>query len=59
MREPPSPWWSEVHGAAQLLASQLNAYVLHASRVGVYTAAPGSPPPRRRRDPPPCAIWSR
>ncbi|MFG1608037.1 hypothetical protein [Actinoplanes sp. NPDC049265] len=51
MREPLSPWWTEVRGAAQLLASQLNAYVTHAAQVGVYTAPPGSPPPRRRRQP--------
>ncbi|PRY30810.1 hypothetical protein [Pseudosporangium ferrugineum] len=51
MREPLSPWWAEVQDAAQLLASQLNAYVTHAARVGVYTAPPGSPPPRRRRQP--------
>ncbi|MFI5930746.1 hypothetical protein [Actinoplanes sp. NPDC051494] len=44
-------WWIEVYEAAQLLASQLNAAVVHAARVGVYTPPPGSPAPRRRRQP--------
>ncbi|KUL39594.1 PI-PLC domain-containing protein [Actinoplanes awajinensis] len=51
MQEPLSPWWSKVQDAAQLLASQLNASVGHAARVGEYTSPPGSPPPRRRRRP--------
>ncbi|MGA5298603.1 hypothetical protein ACPCHT_01670 [Nucisporomicrobium flavum] len=48
---PLPPWWTRVHEAAQLLASELNAAVAHAARAGTYTPPPGSPPPRRRRQP--------
>ncbi|BEL06295.1 hypothetical protein Q0Z83_044860 [Actinoplanes sichuanensis] len=51
MRETLSPWWSEVHEAAQLLASRLNALVSHAAQNGAYTPPPGTPAPRRRRQP--------
>ncbi|AGL17464.1 hypothetical protein [Actinoplanes sp. N902-109] len=51
MQQPLPPWWAAVHEAAHLLASQLNAAVAHAAKVGVYTPPPGSPPPRRRRRP--------
>jgi hypothetical protein len=49
--EPLSPWWKEVHEAAQLLASRLNASVARAARDGVYITPPGAPAPRRRRQP--------
>jgi len=51
VQEPLSPWWKQVHEAARLLASRLNASVAQAARDGVYTARPGAPAPRRRRQP--------
>ncbi|SFF11170.1 hypothetical protein SAMN05421541_106119 [Actinoplanes philippinensis] len=49
--EPLPPWWQEVHDAARLLASTLNAAVVRAARDGVYTPPPGALPPKRRRQP--------
>jgi hypothetical protein len=49
VQEPLSPWWIRVQDAAHLLASQLNASVAHAARVGVYSPPPGSSPARRRQ----------
>ncbi|GAA1642816.1 hypothetical protein [Actinoplanes couchii] len=51
MKKTSPPWWDEVHEAAQLLASRLNALVTMAAQTGVYRPPPGTPEPRRRRRP--------